>query len=201
MPLPLIVIDMLTLIGIVHIGYTQLIYSAHPRNILISLSRHYFKRTIIVLVCWAALKFNWFPIVHHCWLLHCGWLDFEGVEIVFVAWTSLELTPVFVLGMFVPHQLWDRYLVKLWFVWRLTLKFDWRSVARIAHFYSAAACRLFLYVFNLKRFELGFVWGVWDKRLRFKHLSLDKNVCTPMEPILDMETAGSSTRTGMNVYL
>ena len=201
MPLPLIIVDMLTLIDIIHIGYTQLIYSTHPRNILISLSRYYFKCTIIVLVSWTALKFNWFAIVHHNRFLHCSWLYFEGMVIVFVTWTSLELTPVFVLRMFVPHQLWNWHLIELWFVWRLTLKFNWWSIAGITHFYSTATCWLLLHIFNLERFELGLVWCVWDKRLRFEHLSLDKGACTPIEPILDMETAGSSTRTGMNVYL
>ena len=199
--LPLVVVDMLTLIDIVHIGHTQLIDFAQTRNILVSLDRCYFKRAIVVVVSWTALKFNRFAIAHHTWFLHCRWLYFEGMEIVFVTWTSLELTPVFVLGMFVPHQLWDRHLVELRFVWRLSLEFDWGSTAGIAHFYSAAACRLLLHVFNLERFELSFVRGIRDKRLWFKHLSLDKGIYTPMEPILDMETAGSSTRTGMNVYL
>ena len=158
-----------------------------------------FESAIVIIVSWASLEFYLFSILNSIGFL-LRRLYFKRMIIVLVTWTSLEFSCIFDLWRSIAFHFWDRDIMELWFVRRLSLKLELLTRAGVTHLYST--CRKhFFSCLNLKRLELCFIGGIWNKRFRFQYLSLNDILNTPNDPIRDIEIAGSLTLTGRNISL
>jgi hypothetical protein len=190
---PLVVVHMLTFVYIVQVRDFQLVYFTHTSYCVVSL-RGYFKCTKVVFIGWCTFKFYLFCVIYSVWL-YFRRLNFESWKVIFIARASFEFSSTFILRGFISFYFGHRYLMELRLISRLSLKLNLLSLSRICHLESTL--RLFIcYIFYLKRFILGLIWSIRDKGLWSKYISLSVNKNTPIDPILDIDIAGSSTFTG-----